>query len=803
MNKSFIVLAITLASFAQSVVAKDRGHVADSIGLVRSLSDTPSDLISGKVSGVRVGNTDGSIISGRAINIRGINSIRTNNQPLYIIDGVRISTDVNKHVDAFWQFEDKPYFSANNPLGIVALQDIRSIQVIKDASSTALYGADAANGVVLINTRPLVNGACVVDWVSNAEVALPSVQAYGLTPSISHNHYVRINGKVGNSRYHMSANFRSTGGSVSRERSNFGGINASIDSKAANWLDFGFKLIVGAGEQNRTSASAYLGTSSLMTEIRKENSNDVVDGWIAGFDDCAVEYRGLVNAYANLKFARMFRWENSASADWMTNKRTIWYGKGTEYGRKHNVTASMLTCSLLSYSARSAINFESYLFSDHHLSIMAGAEYLGKFNQYNTLNGKNMLTEELRGKALNYMNYHFFPHAYDILQGSFGPFALLKYDGLGYASLTAGARTEFSHKYTDWTPILLPTSSLSIDLRKIFMPGSWAVSTLKIIGGVGATMLEEVWPYDYTGYFMTGPYYSPEADGGMFHDTTVRLYTQEWTAGVEMGFLGNDINLALKYYDRRTSDTFSIYSFGHTLEVSGLTMWNEYDRSIAQQQYSVIANTGVELDCDAILYRNSETSVKLYGTASYNRNCLLSSEENTLRGLPLGDGIYNAAAPGYPVGAFVGYLYDPEGNHLDLTGEGDITEADKVVCGSPIPLFLYSLGFEARWRDFRAEIMFSGAGGHQIYNLHANKIENGDYARLERVGLGYNIPLKRKKVLKAINVIVGANNLYTLTDYTGYNPDVNSFGTSSLANGIDYGSYPLMRSVTAGVTLRF
>ena len=130
MNKTFKALALALASLLSVTAVYGQRQVADSIGLVRSLSNSPQDMILGKVSGVGVSNTDGSHISGKSLNIRGINSIRTNNQPLYIIDGIRISVDVNKHVDAFWQFDDKPYFSANNPLGIVALQDIRSIQVI-------------------------------------------------------------------------------------------------------------------------------------------------------------------------------------------------------------------------------------------------------------------------------------------------------------------------------------------------------------------------------------------------------------------------------------------------------------------------------------------------------------------------------------------------------------------------------------------------------------------------------------------------------------------------------------------------
>lgn len=90
-----------LTAFAQK-------PVTDSTSLVRGLSDTPADLIVGKVSGVGATSADGSVISGNILNIRGVNSLRSDNQPLYIIEGVRMSTDVNRSLDAFREFDDAP-----------------------------------------------------------------------------------------------------------------------------------------------------------------------------------------------------------------------------------------------------------------------------------------------------------------------------------------------------------------------------------------------------------------------------------------------------------------------------------------------------------------------------------------------------------------------------------------------------------------------------------------------------------------------------------------------------------------------
>ena len=80
---SLLCLFVCTCLFAQK-------PVADSIGLVRILSHTPADIINGKVSGAGVSNLDGSPVSGRILNIRGLNSVNSDNQPLYIIAGNRL-----------------------------------------------------------------------------------------------------------------------------------------------------------------------------------------------------------------------------------------------------------------------------------------------------------------------------------------------------------------------------------------------------------------------------------------------------------------------------------------------------------------------------------------------------------------------------------------------------------------------------------------------------------------------------------------------------------------------------------------
>ena len=81
-------------------------------------------------------------------------------------------------------------------------------------------------------------------------------------------------------------------------------------------------------------------------------------------------------------------------------------------------------------------------------------------------------------------------------------------------------------------------------------------------------------------------------------------------------------------------------------------------------------------------------------------------------------------------------------------------------------------------------------------------VERGDYLRLDCLTLSYDIPLKVRWI-KGFKVNLSGHNLFTLTGYSGWNPDVNCFGVSALTGGIDYGSYPLMRMYILGFNIKF
>lgn len=117
----------------------------DNSDFQEALIQSPDQAIQGKVSGVHVTHSSGQPGSGLQVRVRGLGSINASNSPLYIVDGVQVQTMTSDIVPS-------------NALASINPDDIESIEVLKDASSTALYGAQGANGVVLITTKQARKG---------------------------------------------------------------------------------------------------------------------------------------------------------------------------------------------------------------------------------------------------------------------------------------------------------------------------------------------------------------------------------------------------------------------------------------------------------------------------------------------------------------------------------------------------------------------------------------------------------------------------------------------------------------------
>ncbi|MHA7056379.1 SusC/RagA family TonB-linked outer membrane protein [Aquimarina sp. M1] len=133
---------------------------------------SPEELIQGKTAGVQITQNSGEPGAGVALRIRGTTSVRSNNNPLFVVDGVPLAGDDTAAGGADLGIGTS---SARNPLNFLNPNDIESVSILKDASATAIYGSRGANGVVIITTKA-GRGAPkgVFEYSSSISIAKPA-----------------------------------------------------------------------------------------------------------------------------------------------------------------------------------------------------------------------------------------------------------------------------------------------------------------------------------------------------------------------------------------------------------------------------------------------------------------------------------------------------------------------------------------------------------------------------------------------------------------------------------------------------
>ncbi len=173
-----IVLQTDVAELSEVVViGYGQQEVRDATGSVASVKakdfnqgviSSPEQLIQGKAAGVQITTASGEPGSGVNIRIRGSSSVRAGNNPLFVVDGIPLS---GEDISAGSPDIGRGSSSSKNPLNFLNPNDIESIDILKDASATAIYGSRGANGVVLITTKSGRESAKKLEYNSNVSFA--------------------------------------------------------------------------------------------------------------------------------------------------------------------------------------------------------------------------------------------------------------------------------------------------------------------------------------------------------------------------------------------------------------------------------------------------------------------------------------------------------------------------------------------------------------------------------------------------------------------------------------------------------
>jgi len=745
--KKGILIFLSLTFSALVFAQESPMVVTDTSELSSAVVSNPYGLLEGKVSGLSMTSEDGNVLFQSDVIVRGLNSVMQNGNPLIVIDGVMLNPDASANNDPFWQYDGKEQFRPINSLSFLSAQDIESVEVLKNSSATAKYGTRGANGVIVIKTKKGLDEGRRLDISTN----------FGFEKAnFDNNSNVSYKGKAGKTRFNVSGTYHRQSGTVKGACNNYGGLLANIEVHSGKWLDFGVDLLLSGGK-----------------------TTDKNQAYINDFDNDIVEYHGLLSTWFDIHFTKSLTLGLKAGAEYQDQVRSVWYGKATPFGAYNNGAASKQSSVVLGYNASVKLAYERFFAEKHRFKASVLGDFYGKKDEFATLNGNNVMTEELRANSISFLNSHFSPHAFKINKNNIDVDANLYYDYDAIVGLDASFRAAFSPKYSGGTPILMPYGDIWLDIHKLFMPQAKSVSSLRIFGGYGVSSLESLTPYDMI-YTLTVPEIMPVQQGAeSFHEALTRVVAKEWHAGVNMSFADNLLWFQVQYYDRRTNDAYSLYKFGKAVEYKGSMMWTTSDGEIIDSYSDEISNKGIEADIRCYPIRKKSTTLMLYSSFSYNFNVVTKCDATMLSSTSsktADDEIICALAN--PVNSLYGFRIDAQGNMKDITGDGKITNADRVVLGTIVPKYNFSLGAELSAGRFFAEIVLSGASGQKyadylamysdnVTSLTEKYVSDGTYLRLGRVAVKYNIPFKRgrKCPLSGIDVKVGARDILLFGPY--------------------------------------
>ncbi len=907
-----------------SVAAKEAGA---------NTSTNPSQLLIGKAAGVQVVQTNGAPGADAQIIVRGTGSF-TSVDPLYVIDGIQ---------------GDKNLFNSLSSL------DIDNITVLKDASSTAIYGAAAANGVVIITTKRGRSGAPRVAAISQWGVA----RAWKQLDVLNAAQYVdALKDFAATSNTTLPAKFNTPDvlvdrhdwqkevlqrGLVSENNVNISGGNEKVlynmsvgyitqQSTIKNLVNkrlnarFSLEETLGRFKFGQTLNIRQTNTNGLMTNLIRSIAyapykpiydESVLGGFsnVTNVDDFSnvdnplleinvkdeqrKEYVFFPQLYGEVTILNGFKFRSQISA-------AIGGGRNTGYQYPHTASNNLSYArqATLEYNDYSHYTFENYFSYDTRLGLHAISATLG--NSY--LSAGN--TSRLSGLGSNIPNDN-------IRNISVSPSQMVNGSAFNYArpsviSYFARLNYNFDNKYFVTASFRRDgASNFGADNRYGNFPGAgfaWRfsdedfiasalpfLSDAKIRVGWGRTGNNNIpnfliSPLTFAGDPTGNLVYSFGPNEEFRSGTTISTLanpalrweqTDQTDIGLDLGFLNNRLNIAIDWYDRKSSGLLvSVPIPGSTgIGLSGVQSTKTVNAADAR-------NRGVEFQVGYNDKPSANFDYNISANVAFNNNKVLSLGSEFAAPIQAGSfeqlSTFTYTAAGSAIGAFYGYRLDKvastqaeidalnakaggiyqegllPGDFIfkDLDGDNMVTAADQEILGNPIPKIIYGFNAGVNYKNFDLNIVLSGVSGLKLVNAtrfntlamatghnattgilnrwrqegdnaalprlgqNANAsgnlrasdwwLEDGSYARLRNITLGYTIPpVKLTNVVagafKSIRVYVAAQNLVTITKYTGYDPEVSvQDGASYIFNrGIDDGQIPQPRTFLAGIQLGF
>jgi TonB-linked SusC/RagA family outer membrane protein len=866
--------------------------------LVTQVAINPVQSLSGRAAGVQVVQNSGEPGSNISVRIRGGNSILGNNEPLYVLDGFPL---------------------AGSPSSL-SPNDVESIEVLKDASATAIYGSRGANGVVLITTKKGKNGqskvefdsyygvqeaAKTIDMLNAKEFAqlanlraandgdkafftTEQINSFGegtnwqnevLRKAIVQNHVITISGGNEKTQYSLSGNYFNQEGIL--VGSNFwrGQVRTNLQHRINNIFSVSFSSVLNRTQRNSLNSDNTVRGQGVLSgaliappTLSPLNANgeynsissyafspDVAENPLAmGLErkQLGTNNGVLANLGLTAKILPDLVITSTAGIENITNRSDFY--SPTILKLSATGVASTSNSELTSVVNENFLTYNKIFGESHKLTALTGLTYQNTMNSGVTASSTGFLNNVLS-------NYN--------LQSGSGPgiptsflteFSILSYLGrLNYSYndkylVTFSARTDGSSRFgreNRWG--YFPSGAIAWRVsEEDFLKNSKVISDLKFRAGWGITGSTAVNPYQslqtlnstqtvFDRKLFIGFAPSPiQPNSALKWETTT-----QYNVGVDASFLNNRFQFSIDLYDKITSDLLANVNLPTSTGYTTVTL-----------NAGKIQNKGIELAAGAkILDGNFKWDVD--GNISFNRSEVLELNKGTdILSAPSTNPFLVSASlnrVGQPMNAFFGFVengLDANGNikYVDQDGNNTINDRDRVIIGDPNPDYIFGFNSRMSYKNFELTAFISGVQGNQIlnfnkkdvadgfafginqirdvlgnywtkenpnpnaryprisktttYRLSDRYVEDGSFIRLRNVQLAYNLPTSKIgiKSLGSAQIYLAGQNLFTITNYSWYDPEVNTQGGgNSTSQGFDTFGFPVSRMFTAGVRLGF
>jgi TonB-linked SusC/RagA family outer membrane protein len=709
---------------------------------------SPAEALQGQAAGVQVIQPSGKPGGDAVVRVRGSSSVLAGNDPLYVVDGVP-TTDIR----------------GINP------SDIENMSILKDASSASIYGARAANGVVIITTKrgkkeePTINFNTYYGFsrlrktidVLDTKDYRTLMQDIGITldptqtefnnwqdivfgTGQNQSYQLSFSGGTEKTNYFFSTGYLSEAGIVEPARFDRYSVRLNLDNQLTKWLKIGTNINYLHSRTKDTPDNASSGRGGVIMStlntppflnIWNEDGSGQYDpnpfqpswenpvAYMDGPDQQATDDRLFGNIFAEITFLKDFTFRTNAGLDQTTHQWDYFLNPWeTNYGRQQNGigrsdkrnSTTWLWDNLLTYAHK---------FGKHNVNAMIGSS-LQEYTTNDTYAEGNDYPAGLDYKSLaaaNTVNVWTSQEGWSL--ASF--FGRATYDYAGKYYLSVSLREDGSSKLAHhWGTMPAFSAGWRISGEN-FMQGIEWMDDLKIRGGWGKMGNQETIPnysqYGLTSYYRrppTNPLSGPAEVQVTYGNPDLRWET---TAQTNIGF---DLSL----FRSRVIFNFDVYSKKTSDVILNVQLSNSLPITTIQTNAGDIENKGLEFNLSTVnIDRKLRWNTDL--NMSFNRNEVTALEYTPVYyygKIYSNNSEVSIVKVGLPLGTFFGYVsegVDPETGDIiykDVNENGIFDPGDRTVIGDANPDFIFGFTNTLSYHRFDLNIFFQGSVGNDIYN---------------------------------------------------------------------------------------